>query len=523
MAVISPPTESERLRALADGVHLEQLPGVVYIEPLGKSSASYISPQIERLTGYTSDEWTGDSTFFGRALHPDDRDRVLASFARAHDELEAVTLEYRIIRKDGVTVWVRDEAAIAYGDAGEPLFIQGYMADITERKAIEEELDEAGERYRGLCEQLPLVTYIDGADVDRNVIYISPQIESLVGISAEEWVAHAGSFVSVLHPDDRDDVLADAHRCRKEGIPFEREYRLVTRKGDVIWIRDAAVPVGDPAAPRYWQGYVIDVTERKEVEQWRQQLLDRERLQNDRLLELDRMKDDFVASVSHELRTPLTSIRGYLDLVLDGDAGPLTSEQEKYLGVVARNSKRLLALVGDLLVVAQCDSGALALDRRTTDLGALASEAVASAAPDAEERGLSLALVAEGVPEFYFDPARLCQVLDNLVSNALKFTPAGGSVEVRVRCVGERAVIEVADTGMGMSAPEQERLFERFYRTESSSTQATPGTGLGLWITKTIVEAHGGGIRVDSATGQGTRFRIELPLAKAPAVPGLAA
>jgi two-component system OmpR family sensor kinase len=89
--------------------------------------------------------------------------------------------------------------------------------------------------------------------------------------------------------------------------------------------------------------------------------------------------------------------------------------------------------------------------------------------------------------------------------------------------VGERAVIEVADTGMGMSAPEQERLFERFYRTESSSTQATPGTGLGLWITKTIVEAHGGGIRVDSATGQGTRFRIELPLAKAPAVPGLAA
>jgi PAS domain S-box-containing protein len=513
MTVIKLPKESERLRALADRVRLEQLPGVVYIEPLGESSASYISPQIERLTGYSADEWTGDSTFFGRALHPEDRERVLATFAQAHDELESVNCEYRIVRKDGSTVWVRDEAAIAYGDADEPLFIQGYMADVTERKAIEEELDEAGERYRGLCEQLPLVTYIDGADVDGNAIYMSPQIEGLVGISAEEWVAKSGSFASVLHPEDRDDVLAEARRCRREGIPFEREYRLVTRTGDVIWIRDAAVPVGDPKAPRYWQGYVIDVTERKEVERWREQLLDGERVQNDRLLELDRMKDDFVASVSHELRTPLTSIRGYLDLVLDGDAGPLTSEQERYLGVVARNSKRLLALVGDLLVVAQADSGVLSLDRQASDLRALASEAVSSAGPAAEDRGLALTLDAGEIPELELDRARLGQVLDNLISNALKFTPRGGSVAVRVGCDGGHAVVEVTDTGMGMSAPEQERLFERFYRTESSSTQATPGTGLGLWISKTIVEAHGGEISVDSATGRGTTFRVELPLA----------
>jgi signal transduction histidine kinase len=321
--------------------------------------------------------------------------------------------------------------------------------------------------------------------------------------------------VSVLHPEDRDDVLAEARRCRQKGIPFEREYRLVTRTGEVIWVRDAAVPVGDPAAPRYWQGYVIDVTERKEVERWREQLLDGERLQNDRLRELDRMKDDFVASVSHELRTPLTSIRGYLDLVLDGDAGPLTTEQKQYLGVVARNSNRLLALVGDLLVVAQSDSGTLSVDRQASDLRVLASEAVSSAMPAAEDRGLALTLDAEEVPELDLDRARLGQVLDNLISNALKFTPRGGSVEVCVRSDGEQAVVEVTDTGMGMSAPEQERLFERFYRTESSATKAIPGTGLGLWISKTIIEAHGGEITVDSATGQGTTFRIELPLAAA--------
>jgi PAS domain S-box-containing protein len=512
MAAIDPATESDRLRTLADRVRLEQLPGVVYIEPLGESSASYISPQIERLTGYSASEWTADNAFFESALHPDDRDRVLATFAQAHDQLESVTCEYRIVRKDGHTVWVRDDAAIAYGDAGEPLFIQGYMADITARKSMEDKLDEAGERYRGLCEQLPLVTYIDAADIDGSAIYISPQIEGLVGITAEEWLAEPGSFVSVLHPEDRDEVLAEARRCRKQGIPFEREYRLITRQGDVIWVRDASVPVGDPAAPRYWQGYVIDVTERKEVEHWREQLLDSERLQNDRLLELDRMKDDFVASVSHELRTPLTSIRGYLDLVLDGDTGPLTSEQDRYLRIVARNSNRLLALVGDLLVVAQHDSGVLSLDRRPGDLRALASEAVSSAVPFAEQRGLALGIVAEEVPEFEFDKARLSQVLDNLISNALKFTPAGGRVEVRVTCDSERAVVEVADSGMGISDSEQERLFERFYRTESSAIQAIPGTGLGLWISKAIVEGHGGEIGVESAPGRGATFRIELPL-----------
>ena len=163
-------------------------------------------------------------------------------------------------------------------------------------------------------------------------------------------------------------------------------------------------------------------------------------------------------------------------------------------------------------MVAQHDSGVLSLDRQPGDLRAAASEAVSSAAPIAEERGLALTLDAEEVPEFEFDRARVGQVLDNLISNALKFTPWGGSVEVRVRCVDERAVVDVADTGPGISDAEQERLFERFYRTESSTTQATPGTGLGLWISKTIVEAHGGEIAVDSATGRGTTLRIELPL-----------
>jgi signal transduction histidine kinase len=234
---------------------------------------------------------------------------------------------------------------------------------------------------------------------------------------------------------------------------------------------------------------------------------------NQRLLALDRQKDEFVASVSHELRTPLTSIRGYLALMLDGGAGELTDEQESFLATIERNSKRLLQLVGDLLDVAQLETGTLSLDRSHHDLAAIASESVSSASLVAAERGVALTLHAEEVPDVEIDPVRFAQVIDNLLSNALKFTPPGGSVEVRLSRAWEHAVVEVVDTGMGMTAAEQEQIFDRFYRTESVVKQAIQGTGLGLWISKSIVEAHGGTLGVTGAPGLGTTFRIELPLA----------
>jgi signal transduction histidine kinase len=233
---------------------------------------------------------------------------------------------------------------------------------------------------------------------------------------------------------------------------------------------------------------------------------------NRRLRELDQQKDEFVASVSHELRTPLTSIRGYLAMMLDGGVGALTDEQESFLATIERNSNRLLRLVGDLLDVAQLETGTLSLARSLHHLGAIASESVSSASLVAAERRVVLTFHADDVPEVEIDPVRFAQVIDNLLSNALKFTPPGGSVEVRVSGAGEYAVVEVADTGMGISAAELEQIFERFYRAEPVVKQAIQGTGLGLWISKSIVEAHEGTLRVTSAPGVGTTFRIELPV-----------
>ena len=235
--------------------------------------------------------------------------------------------------------------------------------------------------------------------------------------------------------------------------------------------------------------------------------------QNKRLRELDRLKDEFLSLVSHELRTPLTSIRGYLDLVLDDEAGELNPQQRRFLQAVERNSGRLLRLVGDLLFVAQADAGRLSLEHGNVDLVALAAECVEGALPAAAEKSIDLVLAAKTVPPFVGDRGRLAQVLDNLVSNALKFTPEGGRVEVSTSLNGDRISVEVSDTGIGIPVADQPRLFERFFRSPVANDRAIPGTGLGLAIVKAIVEAHKGEIRVDSAEGRGTTFRIDLPLA----------
>ncbi|HEY7149311.1 MAG TPA: ATP-binding protein [Gaiellaceae bacterium] len=234
--------------------------------------------------------------------------------------------------------------------------------------------------------------------------------------------------------------------------------------------------------------------------------------QNKRLRELDRLKDEFLSLVSHELRTPLTSIRGYLDLVLQGEAGEINPEQRRFLEAVERNSGRLLRLVGDLLFVAQADAGRLSLERDRVDLAELAAHCVEGAAPAATEKAVSLALLAEPVPSLTGDRGRLGQVLDNLVSNALKFTPEGGTVQVRTSAEEDHVVLEVEDTGIGIPAADQSRLFERFYRTSVAEDQAIPGTGLGLAIVKAIVDAHSGRISISSREGVGTTFRVELPL-----------
>jgi signal transduction histidine kinase len=236
--------------------------------------------------------------------------------------------------------------------------------------------------------------------------------------------------------------------------------------------------------------------------------------QNERLRELDRLKDEFISLVSHELRTPLTSIRGYLELLRED--GKLDDAQLRYIGVVDRNSERLLHLVSDLLFLAPVDAGKLNFELRPVDLEALVADCVEASLPTAAAKEIELTASTQELPvQLQGDPARLAQVLDNLVSNALKFTPSGGRVEVSLEAVDGVAIVEVSDTGLGLAEEERDQLFERFFRSSRASENAIPGTGLGLAIAKAIVERHGGRIRLESALDVGTTVRVELPLSLA--------
>ena len=224
--------------------------------------------------------------------------------------------------------------------------------------------------------------------------------------------------------------------------------------------------------------------------------------------QVDRIKDALVATVSHELRTPLTSIIGYLELLNAPEAG-LSEESARYVEVVRRNAGRLQRMVEELLFLARVDAGGLSLEREDVDVVDLARSALGSATPAADAKDITLEFVGPDSAPTSADANRLGQVFDNLISNAIKFTPAGGRVTISVNGDDDSIVARVSDTGCGIPQWEQPRLFERFFR--SSATQEVPGTGLGLTIVRAIVESHGGSIVCESHEKEGTTFTLSLP------------
>jgi signal transduction histidine kinase len=229
---------------------------------------------------------------------------------------------------------------------------------------------------------------------------------------------------------------------------------------------------------------------------------------------LERLRDAFVAAVSHELRTPLTSMSGFLELLADEEHA-LGPAGRRYVDVIRRSNARLQGAVEDLLLVAEIEAERLELRLEPTDLAELAIETVEAARPAAAENGIELLLDVQHSLPLEADADRLRQVLDNLVSNALKFTPDGGSVTLSARNGSGPLRVEVTDTGIGIPQEELGQLFSRFYRASTATRRAIPGTGVGLVIARAIVEAHGGAISLESTEGEGTRVTVTLPAAQA--------
>jgi PAS domain S-box-containing protein len=311
-------------------------------------------------------------------------------------------------------------------------------------------------------------------------------------------------------------AFRDEQQVIRTGEPIIGKVELETYGGRAdTWVSTTKMPLRDEHGQIIGTfGISRDVTAQVRAENTLAQQALQLRTQNQSLRELDRLKDEFIGLISHEIRTPLASIIGYVELLQEeGISGP---DAALCAAVIDRNAKRLQHLVGDLLFLSQIQSGKMAMEFQDADLAGIAASALEELRPEAQRKHIDLALSATDVPRIAADPIRIAQLLGNLLSNAVKFTPDGGQVEVRLRREEDQVVLAVADTGIGIPAAERERVFERFFRTTTAARHAIQGTGLGLAVTKAIVEAHHGTITVDSDEGRGSTFTVCLPLRPVP-------
>ncbi len=260
-------------------VLIEHIPAVTYIqEATGSNAVTYVSPQIETMLGYKPEECTATSDHWVNVLHPEDRERVLAEDARTNKTGEPFSTEYRQFAKDGRVVWVRDEATLVRDREGRPGYWLGVQHDVTGRKEAERWLREAEIKYRTLVEQIPAVTYIQeivepAGGTTNPTMYASPQVEAQLGYPPQAFLEDPKLWIKLLHPQDRERVLAEDARTDKTGEPFRMEYRQITRNGHLRWIRDEAVLVKDQEnRPKFWQGVQFDITESKRIEEELRQL-----------------------------------------------------------------------------------------------------------------------------------------------------------------------------------------------------------------------------------------------------------
>lgn len=364
-------------------------------------------------------------------------------------------------------------------------------------------------------------------DVDGNITIFNRGAELMLGYDSKEVMGD--NLSHRLHDPVEsktraaelgvatDDLIM--HSARSDA-PATQDWTFVSKDGRQLIVSLALTALRRRAGQVVgYLGIAADVTQRRHQERERERLLWLEQdltqkliRQNDELMRMDRTKDEFVATVSHEFRTPLTSIKGYLETLIDEDAGKLNDSQKRFLQIVERNAERLGRLVEDLLFAARVDAGGSSVAVFTeVDLGELFNEVTESARPHAKDKHINLISDVDGSIIVAADPARMLQLLDNLTNNAIKFTPEEGTVTLSAQLIDENAVITVSDTGIGIPEDEQSNLFQRFFRSRLAHEHAIDGTGIGLAVVKEIADAHGATLSVTSAEGKGTSIQITMP------------
>jgi PAS domain S-box-containing protein len=477
----------------ADVITLQRNDGIVI----------YVSPSVHRVLGYTPEEWLGGR--LGHMVHPEDQElraKIIAELTSTPGLMRQGAVRWQ--HKNGSWRWMQITIVNLTEDPNVQAIVMT-QHDITEMR-------EAEARYRTQVEHAPEAIVVIDMDLVR-IVEANSNAERLLKLPRQRiFDMRSGELSPPVQPNGRpsSEQIAIYYAQALDGQAPVFEWMIRDAEGvDVpCEVRLVRLPAGDK---RLVRGSILDISERKRLEHIRLRSTELE-LQNRRILESSRLKSEFLANMSHELRTPLNAIIGFAELLYEGRIERGSKKEHDFLGSIALSARHLLQLIDDVLDLSKVEAGKLELRPEPVEVAQLVDEVCGIMDSLAAEKHIRLSASCEPLHGVILDPARFKQVLYNYLSNAIKFTADGGSVTLRVRPEGSDFIrVEVEDTGIGIAPSDIGRLFIEFQQLDSGLSKKHAGTGLGLALTKRLVEAQGGSIGVVSTVGQGSIFHALLP------------
>jgi PAS domain S-box-containing protein len=488
----------------------------------------YFNQRWAEYTGLTLEEGYGGG--WNEPFHPDDRQPAWQAWKHAVESGDTYRIESRLRREDGSYRWFLIRGVPTRDATGQIVKWFGTCTDIDDLKRAVHEVRSAKERLA-----MAMKVGLSGTfewDIPNNVNIWTPELEELYGLPPGTFGGSYEDWEAFVLPEDR----RQARACLEEALitgDYISEWRIRRfESGEIRWIvAHGKVFFDEEGRPHRMIGFNRDITDRKQVEQEVLRLnQDLERRVAERTMQLERtaaelekrnrevervnrMKTEFLARSSHELRTPLNAIVGYADLLSEQSNGPLPPPYPRFVANIQEGASHLLDMVNDLLDLSRIEAGRIELNLERFAISAALDEVLSVITPLAEIKSITVENRIASDTAVMADRLRFKQILYNLMSNAVKFTPEEGRVWIEIATDGETFTICVGDTGIGIAPGEREAIFEEFHQVASARKMAPAGTGLGLAITRKLVRLHGGGVRVESEMGKGSRFLVSLPVA----------
>ena len=457
-----------------------------------------------RMMGYAPGAVTPGFQVWADRVHPDDLASIQELLQRSLDHGGDYCAEFRTLWPDGTVRWLEARGRVERNDAGQPLRCYGVMLDTTAHKQAENTLRESQERFRSVLENSLDAAYRRDLRTDA-YDYLSPVMEQVMGLSPERMRnMPVQEMIERIHPEDRERVeqtIREAIRSHKGRV----EYRFRLDDGQYRWMADHfTVQTAADGVPILRSGTVRDVTEQKQAEAALREA-------NLQLAEADRRKDEFLAMLAHELRNPLAPVRNAVQILRAVGSKEVAAQRQQ--DVIDRQVTHMARLLDDLLDVSRVTRGKIALEQQPMPLIDVLAHAIEIATPLIQHRRHALTygpptdvLLIEG------DPDRLAQVFGNLLTNAAKYTEAGGRIWLEATCEDGQVVVRVRDNGMGIASELLPRVFDLFSQADHSVGRAQGGLGIGLTMVQKLVQMHGGTVEARSAgLGQGSEFIVRLP------------